>query len=419
MTESWVDKHRPENWGDLQGNNKAIKSIRAWVDDWSPGDSPQLLVGPPGTGKTSTAEVVARKLNLQTHSINASDARGGDDLQAMADSIRSVSEQGRKLVLLDEVDSWHHAVKRGSGAKALYDALSSSANPVILTANDEYDVPNAVTNRCDVHEFSLQKRSRRAKLRKIADAEDVDLTDDELDRLADRPDLRSAINDLQVAAGSDLPPPSDDREWSMSEWDMVDNILNGPDHGEKDTGDIAPPDVVLWLDENISAEYRGLELAMAYEALSLADVWLGKAQQTREYRFWAYAAQMAESVNLLRRTEPYKPESGVWSKGFPEWFRHSEPKPDGSDATATLYRDLKDKGGRFTFAGGFHEFRETILPLLQQQDLEDRYRLAHAHGVSDDALDALNIDSADYESWVLESAPETGEWTGTQHAAEW
>lgn len=418
MSESWVDKHRPTAWSHIQGNTKAVKSIRSWVDNWSPGDTPQLLVGPPGTGKTSTAEVVADKLNLQIDAINASDARTGDDLQEMADSIRTVNEE-RTLILLDEVDSWHHAVKRGSGAKALYDALSNPANPVILTANDDYQVPNAVTSRCETHKFKLSKRSRKAKLKKIRDKEDVDLSDDELDRLAERPDLRSAINDLQIAAGSDLPPRTDDREWSMSEWDMVDNILLGPEHGEKDTGDITPPDALMWLDENISKEYRGLELAMAYEALSRADVWLGKAQHTREYRYWAYAGEMIETVNLMRQTEPYKPESGIWDKSFPEWFRHSVPKADGSDEVASLYQDLKGEGERFTFSGDFHRFRETQLPLLRSLDIEDRYQLAFAHDLSDASLKALDIKKSDYESWVVQSDPETGEWSGTQNVAEW
>ena len=434
MSDSWVDEHRPQHYSDIQGNNNAVKKLKQWLRNWSHGDNPQLLTGKPGTGKTSTIGVLANKEGYEIHEVNGSDARSGDDLQALADTIRSNVEGSDRIIVIEEFDSWHHSVKRGSGAKALYAALENPANPVMVTSNDDYDVPNAVTNKCDVHTFKTGVRSRKAKIRKIAEAEDVDITDEEMDRLAERPDLRSAINDLQIFAESEGSPDIDRREWSLSEWDMMDNILNGPEHGSTETGDITPDDVVLWLDENISKEYRGLEMTMAYEALSMADVWLGKAQENREYRFWAYAAAMAETVNLMRQTEPYKPENGIWDSEFPEWFRHSEPKSDGSDEVATLYRELKglettkidgrkrvvhSEGSRFEFAGGFAEFRGEILPLLRSLELEERYQLAFDHRLSDDALTALEIDPSDYDDWVVESAPETGEWGGKMNTAEW
>lgn len=412
-TEPWVDRYRPETIKDVQGNNTDLDTITEWADDWSPGDDPILLVGPPGVGKTSTAEAVANRLGVQTVEVNASSARRTEDLESIAAQIRTTGEHGRRLILIDEVDSWHH----GPDKTVLYDALDAPSNPVIMTANEEHDVAGGLKSRAETFEFSLRKSSRRAKLNDIVDAEDLEISDDEIDRLADRPDLRSAINDLQMYAESEGPVSADAREWETSEWDMIDDVLTGT----PEIGSVRPPWALLWLDECTSAEYRGLEMAMAYEALSRADLQLARAGGG-DYRPWKFARALLEEVALIRETEPYYgDEISYNNKSFPAWAQHSAPNATGDSEEARLYRALKkpDSSG-LEFAGSYVMFLNVYLPILQDLSDEEKYELIQHYRLDPQEYTALGVSKSEYEDWIEVEEPESGEWTpNVQDASEW
>ena len=411
MTESWVDKYRPETFDEIQGNTSDLEEIEAWAKNWSVGDQAILLVGPPGVGKTTTAEVVANYLGLQTVEINASSARESDDLEALAQQIRSAGEGGHRLVLIDEVDSWHHAVQK----RVLYDALDSPGNPVVMTANDEYDVAHGLKSRSESFEFSLGVRSRKAKIKQIAQAEGLSLSSNEVSVLAQRPDLRSAINDMQMFADGEHEISSDSRSWASSEWDMLDTLLTGT----PEFGDLPPDDALLWVDESLSAEYRGLEMAMGYDALALADVQLGKAQRG-SYRHWKYASALIEEVGLIRQTEPYHDdEIGYNSKSFPEWFRHSKPSVSGDGPTQSLYRKLKGQTG-MGFKGNYIEFIDTLLPIIKDQPAEELYKIALSYKLEPKEMKALGISQKSLENWIEIEQPGSGEWEReVESGSEW
>lgn len=43
--------------------------------------------------------------------------------------------------------------------------------------------------------------------------------------------------------------------------------------------------IFLWIEENIPYEYKGEELARAYDALSIADVFRGRIHRQQHWRF--------------------------------------------------------------------------------------------------------------------------------------
>lgn len=390
--ESWVDRYRPSSFDEIQGNNKALRQIREWAEGWEPGDKGQLLVGPPGVGKTTTAYVVSDVLEMPLNQINASSARKTDDIEDMAASIAASPADGqRQLVLLDEVDGWHHAANK----QPLYDALSSPANPIILTANEEYDVPDGIKNRTKTHKFKLSSASRGSKLEDIIQAEGLDVDEHDLKRLKQRPDLRSAINDLQVMAESDVPLGFDEREWEEGEFDAIPEIIGGDKYAGND---ISPNDLVIWLDQAVAKEFRGLEAGVAYDALARSDKWLGRAQSTRNYRYWKYAGALARMTAEVRLTESH---SSYIPDLFPEWFRHSLEKASSETPTARVYRKLKDYDGQqYKFSGSFIYFKNVILDLLHDLDVDERRQMALDARLEGDELEVLNLDQSAFEDWA-------------------
>lgn len=412
---SWVEKHRPDSWDDIQGNNKALSEIRDRIETFEPGDSPILLVGEPGTGKTSTAKVAAEHMGWPYYEINTSAIEGSDDVKEMAEDIRMTpANADRQVILLDEVDSWHHAVNKSP----LAEALKSPKNPVFLTANEEYEIPDSIKRPCKKFEFKLGKRSVRAKVRKIAEKEGVDLDDEDLERLAERPDLRSAINDLQTISEMDVPPGEDGRTWEESPFSVMEKLIKGQDVRVSDGDFKNPDDFIDWVDENLTVDWRGYEATVAYEVLAEADRWEGVAQEG-DYRFRAYAYALLETIPSLRLSEPY---DGWMDINYPRSARQYPPRVDSeSNAEAVLYRALTNyESGRYGFSGSFLYFRQVYLPILRDLPKEERMRLILDHGVPEEGCEALDVSEDDYKDFAELEEPEAGEWEpDTNSAASW
>lgn len=409
MSKSWVEKHRPDSWDSIQGNNKALEHIEEWAETWTLGDEPQLLVGPPGVGKTTTAHVASDTLGYPLNMINASEERKSAGLSRIVRSMKSSPiESDHQLVLLDEVDNFHHSVNKND----LYDALRNPRNPIILTANEEYDVPDPIKKASKTHKFKLGVRSRRAKIKEIAEREGVDLTKSEVKRLSNRPDLRSAINDLQTAAVSDVPVGKDQRTWAEGEFSAMSALLGGEREvwrdsvGYSDETFSGVDSAVLWADDNLSQEFRGLEAGVAYQMLATADYWAGKAWERQEFRFQKYAWALVAALPEARLSEPY---DGWLDVSFPQWFRASEAKHDGSTDEAELFQALKGGEREFRMAGSFYEFRQRTLPLLKSMSTEKRMELALNHGLNQSAVKALDLKPDDFDDWREIEAPEEGD----------
>lgn len=414
--DNWVEEYRPETWEEIQGNNQNINKIKKWGRNWTRGDKPQILAGDPGTGKTTTAYVLAQEMGWQLNQVNASSARTTEDLKELAKEMQSTTiDDTHQLILLDEVDSWHHSVS----TRPLTQALDNPRNPVILIGNDAYEIPRSIKRKAVSHgknnylKFSLSKASRRAKLEEIVEEEGLDLSEEHIEVLAERADLRSAINDLQLYNESDKVPGEDERDMSMSEWEAVDNIIRG----KKEVGyNISPDDFIMWLDENITGQYRGLEAAMAYKSLAYSDKWLGVAMDSGDHRFWKYAGELQEQVANLRLTEAY---DGYIDKDFPNWFRSRTKRINDGSPEASLYDKLKGvESGQFEFGGDYIYFRKVLLPILQSLDDEDKYRIAMENRLDGDEMEVLGIMKDEFEEWRRTEDESGGDITQT-NALDW
>lgn len=401
-----VEKYRPQTLDEVQGNNTDIDDIERWAQMWQPGDTPLLLHGPPGVGKTATVQALANDMGWDIEEVNASSARTTEDIKRLASSIVGTPvSDGKVLYFVDEVDSMYHSVS----LTPLLEKLRDPPAPIILVGNKDWKIPNKIKRKCREFEFSLGKRSIKAKLKEIAEAEGIDISKKHIGKLATRGNLRAAIHDLQTYAETgEL--PWDQRRTEDGNFEVVENVLRGENY----VGDMLPEKMVLWLNENLAEEFRGLERGVAYDSLARADKWLGRANRTQNYHWWAYAGALAEQTANLRLVEPYE---GYIDISYPTYYRHSTPTIDDDSSEAKLYRKLKnyDKGP-YSFSGDFVYFRKVILPLLTDLPKGVRYRLAIDAGLShdDDAVEALGISASEYESWLGETHENEG-----QSLSEW
>jgi replication factor C large subunit len=331
----WTEKYRPATLSEVRGNDTARDAFEEWARTWADHREAVVLHGAPGVGKTSAAHALAADLGWEVIELNASDQRTADVIERVAgEAAKSGTlaggSGGRKLVVLDEADDVHGNADRG-GSRAITRLVKEASQPIVLIANEYYDMSQGLRSACRDIEFrDVSKRSIVPVLRDICRKENVEYEDDALDALAEKNagDLRSAINDLQALAETNEVLAEDDvvtgdRDRSTGVFEYLDELIKEADaetalQSSYDV-DETPDDLINWIEDNVPKDYDGEELAVAYEFLANADRWLGRVRATQEYSYWRYAGDNMTAGVAAARREPkggwtrYGPPS-YWSK---------------------------------------------------------------------------------------------------------
>lgn len=319
----WTNKYRPQELSAVVGNKKEIKIITEWVNAWKSNNPqiPLLLVGPPGIGKTTLSQIIAKQFSEHIE-LNASDKRSQEIIKTTigeSSSSRSLFGDEYKLIILDEVDGIHGTNDRG-GVKAIGEIIKSSKHPMILIANDFYSKRlQSIKPKCQVIKMKKSRWNSITKLlREIAQAENVDANPAALKEIAlkSQGDVRSAINTLQALSSKDSTLEIQDGE-NMKTKDTRSDIFNAitgvlksktPAHVKEAMWiEEDPPLVMEYIAENIPREYKKKdEIKKAYDYISKADIFFGRTQRSRNYGYWKYASDFMGIGVSNSKHETYK-----------------------------------------------------------------------------------------------------------------
>ena len=377
--DDWTEKYRPKNLDEVIGNDQAKKILRQWAKDWNKGIPKKravILDGKPGIGKTSCALAIANEYGWPTIELNTSDARNATKIKAIAtlgslydtfddqgNFISSIGG-GRKLIILDEADNLYERIDNNDnsssdmsdkgGKKAIVETVKNTKHPIILIVNDYYNLTKGsgenlkkLSNHIRFHTPYSSKIT--ILLRKICLNEEIKVDEKVLSIIAERckGDVRSAVRDLQSL--------------SFGRKNLDVESLNAVGYRDREidifaalkeifkSNDVSsirkymfqlnedPKRMINWISENIAYEYRDTnDLARGYEALSLADIFLGRTYRRQQFSLWSYACDIMNGGVSVSKSHNYPNER----YHFPSWMRQSKKNKNRSGLKKSIFNKI-------------------------------------------------------------------------------
>ena len=294
----WAEKYRPQKFEEIRGQDEAVFMIKNFLNNFGKKKNAMILHGPPGTGKTTLVHATAKEIDAEIFELNASDFRNKAKLQEIlrpAIEQQSLEKRG-KLILIDEVDGVSETDY--GGVAEILRILTDTKYPIIMTANDIWNKKfSDLRKKCEMVQLKeLNYNVIKNVITEISKKENLKLDDDFLLELSIKAkgDLRAAINDLQTFSKIQdyFPIIVDERNKETDIFNSLKRIFKEKPSKELigifDSVNMPVDEILLWMEENIPAEYQNEELARAYYLLSKTDIFKGRIYKQQYWRFLVY-----------------------------------------------------------------------------------------------------------------------------------
>ncbi|MBQ9377585.1 MAG: DNA polymerase III subunit gamma/tau [Schwartzia sp.] len=217
-------KWRPKAFSDLVGQEHVSRTLAQAIESGRVGHA-YLFSGPRGTGKTSTAKILAKALNcekgpttepcnecescrrvndgtsMDVFEIDAASNRGIDEIRELRETVRFAPSAGRyKVYIIDEVH-----MLTSEAFNALLKTLEEPPAQVvfILATTEIHKVPATIQSRCQRYDFKrIAPEAIEARLRTVVAASGLEADDDALALIAREADggMRDALSTLDQCA---------------------------------------------------------------------------------------------------------------------------------------------------------------------------------------------------------------------------
>ena len=204
-------KYRPQSWDSIVGQHNIAKTLQQAIQSDHLAQA-YLFCGPRGVGKTSTARLFAKAINLKhdeklqdfsynIYELDAASNNQVDDIRNLNDQVRISPQKGKyKLYIIDEV----HMLSQSAFNAFLKTLEEPPPHAVfILATTEKHKIIPTILSRCQVYDFHrISILDIVDHLKNIAKKEDVKIEKEALHVIAEKADgaLRDALScfDLMV-----------------------------------------------------------------------------------------------------------------------------------------------------------------------------------------------------------------------------